>query len=195
MSPSKPNSRDRMLLSAIALLRERGATATTVDGVLLHSGAPRGSVYHRFPGGRAQLIDEAVTLAGQFMTGLIDAAGESDDPVAAIDGWFAVWRAQLVDSDFRLGCPIVAVAVAADDDLPSLAGRAGVIFSDWTNAFTSLLARHGVPEDRSRRLANLIVAAEEGAIALCRAQLSLEPIDHVADEVRDLLTDALGRAT
>ncbi|ONI80797.1 hypothetical protein ALI22I_42400 [Saccharothrix sp. ALI-22-I] len=51
-----------MVLSAAALLREYGAAATSIDRVLAHSGAPRGSVYHHFPGGRAQLIDEAVAL-------------------------------------------------------------------------------------------------------------------------------------
>jgi len=53
-----------MILSAAALLREYGASATSIDRVLAHSGAPRGSVYHHFPGGRTQLIDEAVALAG-----------------------------------------------------------------------------------------------------------------------------------
>lgn len=63
MSPRRSDSRERMVLSAAALLREHGASATSIDRVLAHSGAPRGSVYHHFPGGRAQLIDEAVTLA------------------------------------------------------------------------------------------------------------------------------------
>ncbi|WP_328778170.1 hypothetical protein OIE52_48665 [Streptomyces canus] len=44
MSPRKSDSRDRMILSAAALLREYGASATSVDQVLAHSGAPRGSV-------------------------------------------------------------------------------------------------------------------------------------------------------
>ncbi|MFJ9968655.1 TetR family transcriptional regulator [Streptomyces avermitilis] len=41
-----------MILSAAALLREYGASATNIDRVLAHNGAPRGSVYHHFPGGR-----------------------------------------------------------------------------------------------------------------------------------------------
>ena len=58
----------------MTLLREYGANATSMDRVLAHSGAPHGSVYHHFPGGRTQLIDEAVALAGDLMTGVIDAA-------------------------------------------------------------------------------------------------------------------------
>ena len=98
MSPRRSDSRDRMVLSAAALLREHGASATSIDRVLAHSGAPRGSVYHYFPGGRTQLIDEAVALAGDFIAGLIDAATQADDPVRAVDGFFALWREWLVES-------------------------------------------------------------------------------------------------
>jgi AcrR family transcriptional regulator len=55
MSPRKSDSRDRMLRSTMTFLREYGANATSIERVLAHSGAPRGSVYHYFPGGRTQL--------------------------------------------------------------------------------------------------------------------------------------------
>lgn len=102
-----------MVISAADLLREYGAGATGIDRVLAHSGAPRGSVYHHFPGGRTQLIDEAVVLAGDFIAGLIDAAVQADDPVRAVDGFFALWRDRLAESGFRAGCPIVAVAATS----------------------------------------------------------------------------------
>jgi TetR/AcrR family transcriptional regulator, lmrAB and yxaGH operons repressor len=38
-----------MLVSAAAVLRERGAAGVTIDAVLTRSGAPRGSVYYHFP--------------------------------------------------------------------------------------------------------------------------------------------------
>ena len=191
MSPRKSDSRERMLHSTVALLREYGASATSIDRVLAHSGAPRGSVYHHFPGGRAQLIDEAVALAGGFMAGVIDAAMQADDPVKAIDEFFALWRERLVNSRFRAGCPIVAVAVETNDDAPQLARSAGAVFAGWQDAFTALFQRHGLPEERSRRLAALIVAAEEGAVVLCRAEQSTVPMEAVAAEIHDLLVGAL----
>lgn len=41
--------RERMVVSAALLIRERGAHATAISDVLQHSGAPRGSAYHYFP--------------------------------------------------------------------------------------------------------------------------------------------------
>ncbi|MCL3998236.1 TetR/AcrR family transcriptional regulator [Streptomyces lavenduligriseus] len=191
MSPRKSESRDRMILSAAALLREYGASATSIDRVLAHSGAPRGSVYHHFPGGRAQLIDEAVALAGDFIAGLIDAAMQADDPVQAVDTFFALWRDRLVESGFRSGCPIVAVAVETNDDAPQLARSAATIFTRWQDALAALFLRHGLTEERSRRLGAFIIAAVEGAVIMCRAERSTAPIEAAAAEIHDLLLYAL----
>ncbi|WAZ19235.1 TetR/AcrR family transcriptional regulator [Streptomyces cinnabarinus] len=182
-----------MILSAAALLRESGASATSIDRVLAHSGAPRGSVYHHFPGGRAQLIDEAVALAGDFIAGLIEAAMEVDDPVEAVDAFFALWRDRLVESAFRAGCPITAVAVETNDDAPQLARSAAAVFARWQQALAALFLRHGVTEERGRRLAAFIIAAVEGAVIMCRAERSTAPLEAVATEIHDLLVHALPR--
>ncbi|MPY52171.1 TetR/AcrR family transcriptional regulator [Streptomyces sp. K1PN6] len=180
-----------MVLSAVESLREYGASATSIDRVLAHSGAPRGSVYHHFPGGRAQLIEEAVALAGDFIAGLIDAALQTDDPVQAIDGVFALWRDRLVRSDFRTGCPVVAVAVETNDDAPQLARSAATVFARWQQALAVLFLRHGLTEERSRRLAAFVIAALEGAVIMCRAEQSTAPLEAAATEIHDLLVHAL----
>ena len=68
------NPRERMVVSAALLIRERGAQATAISDVLEHSGAPRGSAYHYFPGGRTQLLCEAVDYAGDYIAAKISAA-------------------------------------------------------------------------------------------------------------------------
>jgi AcrR family transcriptional regulator len=180
-----------MVVSTAALLREYGASATSIDRVLLHSGASRGSVYHYFPDGRSQLIGEAVDLAGQYMSRAIETMAEDGDPVRTVDAFFDYWRVQLVESGFRIGCPIVAVAVETNDEAPQLARSAGAVFGQWQDALASLLVRAGIPEERGRRLAALIIAALEGAVVMCRAQRSTEPLDATAAELHDLLVGAL----
>jgi AcrR family transcriptional regulator len=191
VSPRKSDSRERMVASAAALLGERGAASVSIDRVLAHSGAPRGSVYHHFPGGRTQLIDEAVVFAGDFIAGLIESAMESPDPLDAVDAFFTMWRERLVRSDFRAGCPVVAVAVETDDDAPEPARSAAAAFARWQEALTALLLRHDLPEERARRLAAFVVAAVEGAVVLCRAEGSTAPLDAADAEIHDLLELAL----
>jgi AcrR family transcriptional regulator len=180
-----------MVLSAAALLREHGASATSIDRVLAHSGAPRGSVYHHFPGGRVQLIDEAVGLAGDFITALFETAARADDPVRGLDVFFDVWRDQLTRSGFRAGCPIVAVAVEANDDAPQLARAAAAAFTRWQAVLAAMLVRHGLPEARGARLAAFIIAAIEGAVIMCRAEQDIGPLEATAEEIHDLLVHAL----
>lgn len=191
MGPGKSHSREAMVHSAAALLREHGAGGTTIDRVLAHSGAPRGSVYHHFPQGRAQLLDEAVTSAGEFITALIEQAVHSRDPVKAIDDFFALWRQQLLDSDFRAGCPVVAVAVETNDDAPQPARSAAAVFARWQQALAAMFASHGLPEARSKRLAAFVIAAVEGAVVLCRAERSTAPLQAAGEEIHDLLTHVL----
>ena len=73
-------ARERMITSTALLIREKGARATSIDDVLAHSGAPRGSVYHHFPGGRDQLLREATDFAGGYIAARI---GQSDERARA----------------------------------------------------------------------------------------------------------------
>ena len=104
--------RERMVVSAALLIRERGAHATAISDVLAHSGAPRGSAYHYFPGGRTQLLCEAVDYAGDHVGAVI---AEADSGLELLDTLIDKYRRQLLDSDFRAGCPIVAVSVESGD--------------------------------------------------------------------------------
>jgi len=185
--PRKSDAHERMVRSAATLLREHGAGATSIDRVLAHSGAPRGSVYHHFPGGRTQLIEEAVALAGDFVAGLIEAAARTGDPSVAIDKFVSLWRKWLADSDFTAGCPIVAVTVANDDSVR----LAGGVFGRWTDGLAAAFGAHGLPDARARRLAMFVIAAVEGAVIMCRAERSIEPLDAATEEIHELLVHAL----
>ncbi|MDX2948217.1 MULTISPECIES: TetR family transcriptional regulator C-terminal domain-containing protein [Streptomyces] len=70
-----------------------------------------------------------------------------------VDAFFGLWRQRLVESDFRVGCPIVAVAVESNDDAPHLARFAAAVFARWQEAPSALFVRHGLPEQRGQRLA------------------------------------------
>lgn len=184
-----PTSRQRMVLSAIALLRERGYGGASFGEVLAHSGAPRGSIYHHFPDGKAQLMTEAVEVVAAAVEGLIARAG--DDPLAAVDAFVAGWRAQLEDGDFRAGCPVVGVVVELPQDAPALQAAVAAAFARWGAAFAALLERRGVAADDARRLATLVVAGVEGAVILSRARRDVGPLLDVGAELRRAVGERL----
>ncbi|WP_328778171.1 TetR/AcrR family transcriptional regulator [Streptomyces canus] len=132
-----------------------------------------------------------MALAGDCIAGLIDAGMQADDPVEAVDTFFGLWRDRLVESGFRAGCPIVAVAVETNDDAPQLARSAAAVFARWQEALAALFLRHGLTEARSRRFGAFIIAAVEGAVIMCRAEQSTVPIEAAAAEIHDLLVHTL----
>jgi AcrR family transcriptional regulator len=182
IKPMAGDARDRMIRSTTALVRERGVEATALSDVLEHSGAPRGSIYHHFPGGKAQLVEEATRVAGgAFAEGMV-AALDAGDPLAALRAFADLWLATLRESDYGAGCPIVAVAVEGDR-MPAARAAAGEAFAAWQGGLAGALARRGIAQERAASLAALAVAAIEGGVLLARAQRSSEPLERVRDEL------------
>jgi AcrR family transcriptional regulator len=187
------NPRERMVISAALLIRERGAQATAISNVLKHSGAPRGSAYHYFPGGRMQLLEEATDYAGAYIAGKIEAA---ESAVELLDELTEMYRQQLMRSDYRAGCPIVAVTVeAGDPDNPErttkVIERAAAAFALWTDLIGQRMVAEGVDSAHAEELAMLVTTSIEGAIIVARASRDVKPLDLVQRQLRGLLDAAI----
>ena len=181
--------RERMVVSAALLIRERGAHPTAIADVLAHSGAPRGSAYHYFPGGRTQLLCEAVDYAAQFMADRLERATSA---VEVLDELFDFYRDELQRTEFRAGCPVVAVAVeAGDPDKPEqsrpLIERAAAAFERWQQIIARRLAGDGVADPDAAALATLVLSSFEGAIVVARACRDVTPLDRVQDQLRSVI--------
>lgn len=181
--------RERMVISAALLIRERGAHPTAIADVLEHSGAPRGSAYHYFPGGRTQLLCEAIDYAGEYIAAKI---AKAESGIDALDRLFADYRKQLLKSDFRAGCPVVAVSVesgdpAKPDAAAAVIERAAAAFSRWTDLITTRLISDGLPKKRAAELAMLTTTSVEGAIVVARASRDVTALDLVHGQLRALV--------
>jgi TetR/AcrR family transcriptional repressor of lmrAB and yxaGH operons len=181
----RTDARERMIQSAALLFRERGVEGTSFSDVLAHSGAPRGSIYHHFPRGKAELVEEVTRYAGDVIARGLAAALEQKDPAVALRRFAEVWGASLRETDFAAGCPVVAVAL---DSSPTSAAReaAGMAFERWEELLAASFERHGWAPERAHSLATLAVASIEGAVVLSRAQRSTEPLEQVAGELAEL---------
>ncbi len=189
--------RERMVVSAALLIRERGAHATAISDVLAHSGAPKGSAYHYFPGGRTQLLCEAVDYAGDYVAAAI---GRAEHSLDLLDTLVDSYRKQMLASDFRAGCPVAAVSVEAGepgepDKMAPVTERAAAIFDRWTQLMTDRLIRDGINEERAGELAVLVISGIEGAILLARVRRDPAPLDIVRRQLRDLIEAATPDST
>ena len=118
-------TRATMIEGAIQLLATRGVHGASLLKVLEHTGAPRGSVYHHFPGGKEELILAALDLTGQRHDRFVERfRGTSAEEITA--GYLELWRRILLRSKLESGCPILAVTVSVSAG--PLLDRAGEIF-------------------------------------------------------------------
>jgi TetR/AcrR family transcriptional repressor of lmrAB and yxaGH operons len=177
--------RARMVDAAVRLLATKGLEGTSFAEVLELSGAPRGSIYHHFPGGKDELVTEAVAVARErAIAYLEEQAGKRPREIAA--AFLALWRSVLTGSDLGAGCAVLAVTVATDDE--ELLARTAEVFRSWRSRLAALLADAGLPADVATRYAAALIASSEGAVVMARAEQSMEPFDLVAEQLLVQLT-------
>jgi AcrR family transcriptional regulator len=173
---TKVPTRDRILFATAELFRRQGYNGTGLKQVVAEADAPFGSLYHHFPGGKAELGDEVIRKAGAFFQFMVTAVYDEVDGTAedAIRACFAGAAETLEATDYEDACPIATVAleVASTDD--QLRQATADVFEQWTVALTERLG------DRDKALA--VIAALEGAFILCRASRVTAPM-HAAGEM------------
>lgn len=183
-------ARERMVYSAAQLVRARGVSATGVRDVVAHARAPRGSFQHYFPGGKDQLVGEAVAWAGEFAARWVATYAETADepsPSGLFAHMAAYWRDDMTARRFECGCPMMATAaeLAGSDSPVNEQVRAAA--DCWERAVADALVRMEVPPARALSLATLMVGALEGAILLARIRRDVRPLDTVVTELSPLL--------
>ena len=182
-----------MIVTAALMIRERGVEATSLREVVERSGAPRGSIYHHFPGGKAELVEAATRYAGGFTAAGLGHALSGDDPLAAVRMFTESWTELLEDSDFGEGCPVLAAALEGNRT-PGARAAAAAAFDTWEDLIAGALSER-LPHDRAASIATLIIASIEGAVVLARAQRTVAPLHQVAAELERVLAGALQPGT
>src|SRR5438132_3806741 len=101
------SSRDAFVAATGRLLREQGYDATGLNEIVTASGAPKGSLYFHFPGGKEELAVAAMQREGrQLRAAIASIMGADDDLAAALGRLVDALARGLESSGFRNGCPI-----------------------------------------------------------------------------------------
>ena len=182
--PRSTDTRSKMVTSAALLLREDGVAGTGFRDVVAHSGTPRGSIGHHFPGGKRQLVAEAVRWAGDLSSRSMRA--KADTPAEIVALILGLYRRALFDTGFAAGCPVGAVAQEAYDD-PELRAAVREVFDDWREVLRESLARAGRSPEEAAELADMAIASMQGAIMLSRVDGDTAALDRVERQLLRLV--------
>lgn len=183
-------TRARLLDATQDLIETGGYYGAGLNQVIAASGMPRGSLYFHFPGGKDQMVSEAVRRAGQDIgRAARDLAEAAPDAAALVAGMLGLLADRLAGSDWRKGCPVATVALelaAVNQELREVCAE---VYDSWESVLRERLAADGYPA--AGELATTVLAMAEGALLLAKVRRSREPIDRVARQAAALL--AAGR--
>jgi AcrR family transcriptional regulator len=176
------DSRARTVRAAAQLIGDRGVAGTGLREIVNAAGTPWGSLSHHFPGGKDELVIDAVLWSATRFADHLRRVQAGDPPPALPDllrssvRW---WSRGLLAVEFSGGCTVAATAMDASlarGDVRDAVGRA---FQSWIEPIRAIAAADGVAAPLDHQFAVTTVAALEGAVLLARVDRSVAPLEAV----------------
>ncbi|RMI32932.1 TetR/AcrR family transcriptional regulator [Nocardia stercoris] len=171
MAP-RSETRQRFLDAAADLFQRQGYHATGLNQLVSAGGAPKGSFYFHFPGGKEQLATEAVSQSGEQMRVMLTTLLDTGGFPAVIDALVEV----LEQSGYERGCPLANIALDGSD---ALRGAVADQLGSWRSAITGYLTAYEVEPARAEQLSTMALASIEGALLLAKTWRDAAPLRSV----------------
>jgi len=186
------NTRERIVAASADLFRRNGYTGTGVKQIVAAANAPFGSLYHFFPGGKAELGAETIRWSGRMYLDLINALFDPEpDLVIAVRNAFLAAGETLRETDYADACPIATIALEVASTNETLRQATDEVFVSWIDAVAERFTRAGLDATTARELAISLIGALEGAFVLCRAMRTTTPLEIASRTMSDLVRRAL----
>ena len=187
-----PGTRDRLIGAMLDALRTRGYHGVGLTELLTAAQAPKGVMYHHFPGGKTELavcaIESVVTQLGADLDRVLLRVG---DPADALAAWMASAQRSLEKSGFERGCPLATIALESTADDTTIRAALATGFAGIRARLAAALAGAGLAEPQARSLAALIVSAYEGALLQARVAGSVQAMRDTSEALIGLVRLAL----
>jgi TetR/AcrR family transcriptional repressor of lmrAB and yxaGH operons len=182
-----------MLTTTAKLLQRQGYHGTGLNQIVAEAEAPKGSLYFHFPGGKEQLVAEALGVAGDYLDRVL-AAHDRGATLESVDAYLVAVARFLEQSGYAEGCPIATVALEVGPISLLVGDACSAAFDLTTVRLVQWLERDGYTEGDARRTAFVIHAALEGALVFAKARRSVEPLDELRAALPLLLPKPRRRA-
>jgi TetR/AcrR family transcriptional repressor of lmrAB and yxaGH operons len=179
------DSKGKTLAAAAKLFRQQGFHGTALHDILAASGSPRGSLYFHFPGGKQEIGEAALNLAGEAVRqGIARAAEASDNAEIFLVRIVRAMAADLERSDYANGCPIATSALETSVQSEALGAACRNAFRKWEIEIKQGLERFGMNADQAELVATMVLSQAEGALLLARTYRDIEPLRRAEQAVK-----------
>jgi TetR/AcrR family transcriptional regulator, lmrAB and yxaGH operons repressor len=188
-------TREHMIETTASLVHRRGFYGTSLNEILTESGAPRGSLYYHFPGGKEELVLEATRQGVAMVTQLLKEGLTGSPEIAeGVRAFVEAAAHMLRDSGYVFGCPVAPIVLDSPES-SALAEVCQEALEEWEQVLVNGLGSAGIEHGHAESLATVIVCCLEGGLILARARRDIAPLDAVAEELASMVQSALLRST
>lgn len=171
-------SRDDIVLALFGLFRRAGYEGVSIGEISAATGLGRSSLYHHFPGGKADMAAAVVAFARNWMAEHLIAPLTADAPLAQrMDRMLASTRELYQDG--AAPCLVASLLLNHSGEGPE---NVGALLVDWLKALEAAFRDAGLANPEKRAMETLI--AIEGALVLARATGDISVFDQALARVR-----------
>jgi TetR/AcrR family transcriptional regulator, transcriptional repressor for nem operon len=186
-------TRQRLITDATQLVRERGVEATSLDDVLVASGASKSQLYHYFDD-KADLIRAVVAQRATDVVAEYDAALGAVAHPAQLDAFLARVVDDHAAANYANGCPIATLAGELGHRDYHFSGDLARAFTAIDHAFRDAFVRiadaGALPRAGAEDLATTVFALIEGGLLLSKVQGDGHGLTVAVDSARRLVANA-----
>lgn len=183
----KTSTRDKLIYAMTDALQRKGLHGVGLSELLEIAGAPKGSLYHHFPGGKSELAVAAIDHISLHIDSLFTQLfAQQTDPLKALHNWLQGALLQLENSQFERGCPLANIALESGPEDVEIRAALQRSFTAVRQALSAQLNAYGYPCEQADNLAALFVALYEGGLLQARVAGSSEPLKRAATALFNL---------
>ncbi|MEM6746823.1 MAG: helix-turn-helix domain-containing protein [Pseudomonadota bacterium] len=161
-------TKERLIRAAVILFQKSGYHGTGTAALLEAARAPKGSLYHHFPGGKADVAIAAIGWIETEIVAALSKTANSGKMIADLVAWMFEGTARWAERTGYEQSPLLAAitSAGAPDEVMAAAEQT------YRAAEDALLPLTG----GSRDLATLVIAGLDGSVVLARSRRNAEPI-------------------
>jgi len=183
-------TRSRIVAAASEAFERDGFGGAGLSSILDASGAPRGSLYFHFPGGKEQLAVAAIEAAlAELLPVIKEMLRGARTASHGVIRMLRLLSDRLEASGFEIGCPLCSIVSSSASAPESVRRAAAKAVGTIEHSLAAHFIDHGRSGRDAKRLATVVLSTIEGAILLARVQRRRDPLDRVAKALPQLLLD------
>lgn len=181
-------AREKILITMARLIEKQGYHATGLNEIIGESGAPKGSLYYYFPGGKEQIGAEAILESGRIIAGRLRGLLQGDlKPSEAIYNFLMLMAKNIEEMGFSMGSPLTTASVETAMTSEMINQACQEAFELILSVFREKFLEAGFSVTEASELSLYVTTVVEGGILMSRTYHRAEPLRLAAKHLQAYL--------